>query len=100
MQRDIPPPDPLVVTLYLSEEKGGDLLRSVVAQLDDIAEFWLLGAGESGQPFTGMQRVHVIPSYQRDELAAQGRVPASSWGVWHSVPRFDARSLGARCAKL
>lgn len=60
----------VVVLGRLTAEKGALLLKHIVPQTEDIAEFFLLGCGEQGEEFQGMESCTVVEDYPLDQLAA------------------------------
>jgi glycosyltransferase involved in cell wall biosynthesis len=58
----------VVVTGRLTPEKGADILSEVIDSLQDVADFHLLGTGESGKRFEGRSAVTVQRFYHTEEL--------------------------------
>ena len=58
----------IVVLGRLSPEKGGELFKEIIEHISTIADIWLLGAGESGAHFQGIQNTTIVPEYKKSEL--------------------------------
>jgi GT2 family glycosyltransferase/glycosyltransferase involved in cell wall biosynthesis len=68
-----PPPRQRLRLLVLGRVRGGKaahLLRSVVPELSDDVELFLLGAGAEGREFFGCRNVHVLLNYLSADLPA------------------------------
>ena len=48
--------------------KGAELLEQVLPRLRDFADVFLLGAGSDAHAFFGMDRVHILLDYRREDL--------------------------------
>lgn len=64
------PQDRLKIVMLgrLTEEKGGELLGSIVSKLAEFANVHLLGTGDSGTKFTSRRGIYVRENYDKDEL--------------------------------
>jgi GT2 family glycosyltransferase/glycosyltransferase involved in cell wall biosynthesis len=66
-----PSPDERLKVLVLgqlSELKGVELLRGALSALNKFADVWLIGAREVGESFKYYPGVHVLNTYQVDDL--------------------------------
>jgi glycosyltransferase involved in cell wall biosynthesis len=59
----------VVVLGSLAPQKGATLLQDLVKLLSPQVEVYLVGCGEIDKDLASNPRVHVIPTYQRSELA-------------------------------
>ncbi len=69
--RALPPPRTrlrLVFPGRVRHGKGAVLLQQVLPRLAGIAEVFLLGAGADAQDFFGIDGVHIVLDYRRDDL--------------------------------
>jgi hypothetical protein len=55
----------------LSPQKGLSLFEQALPEISAIADFFLIGCGESGRRFAGRRGVRIREHYQRGELAKQ-----------------------------
>ena len=75
----------VVVTGRLTPEKGADILSEVIGLAAEFADFHLLGTGDSGKRFEGMQGVKVQRSYRQEELGGLLRALAPDVAMLLSV---------------
>jgi GT2 family glycosyltransferase/glycosyltransferase involved in cell wall biosynthesis len=99
--RDAPQSEKLRVVVLgrLSVAKGGRLLREGLIELLKFAELYLLGVQESGELFQDWPGVHVVETYDRDELATRLSEIEPDIGLLLSiVPETFSYTLGELCA--
>lgn len=61
----------LLVPGQMSTAKGRTLLLEALPELTEVADIYLLGVGKrQGESFYGVNGVHVVHAYQRDQLPA------------------------------
>jgi glycosyltransferase involved in cell wall biosynthesis len=75
----------IVVLGRISPEKGGQLLSQMIEQVAEVADIWLLGAGDSGAQFSGVANTHIIWEYQKMELGDYLRQIDADLGLMLSV---------------
>jgi glycosyltransferase involved in cell wall biosynthesis len=75
----------IVMLGRVTSEKGGDLLAELIEPLCQFADLWLLGAGEKGEQFKGIDHVTVVDEYTMPELQKHLLESAPHMGLLLSI---------------